>query len=512
VPKPRLVSNNPLSQIDEAVDNFEHVIRVAEAFKTSEGKTSDLLLEALADLYSFGQELLDKASEKGRNLVRDFFDKKKQPWNKVAQNHPYSALTKLAFGDRSPSSVSQYATVLRYARALKTKPQDFRAWLVAGGGIAGTLAKAVEYFGSTQHQQNSQAKISRLARAETKLMALPHSQPVQLPQGVTADEGFVVLLARVDANNQATIVTLLDQGATALEPILLRFDGNKMTRMSLLAAKPLGNLFRAIDVILGITLDKPQGKPRSIFICNELHAGKPVCSITAVSEAYQFVGACAVLEGHLQGLGPDEGYLLSDTDARTFHSLFEQHECWQITDDTLTAAKLEAKIQLGKPAANQDYRAGIVDYLHAKPLSVPQESLVGIKAYLDGRRADNARFNKSRSQNVPFPSELALAIRNGDLSVRLAAEKGEAATKTALGSASPDRPLAERPLAVADMERLIDTLIPYETDLIGGFIDNDGVEDAAICLELAVGADKMTITLPFLAGNAYQPACEDFAA
>lgn len=503
----KLVSNSAESQLAEATSLFEAVERAARDYEHHQGHSDDLLRSAIAELYSFGEMLQSQASEPGTSLVEEFIKSRGARWNAAARRRPYIALVKLAF-PRSASSQSQYAAVLSYASNSRVEPSAFDQWLQEGGGIKGRYPEAADYFGSATRQRNSQARTSRIKAGKQKLLERDHSVAIALPTGVSAPEGFALVLAKVEADGKAAIIDVIETAETELEPIFLRYAPSKATAKSILASEALGQMYRAIDLVLGCTGDAVQGVERQILVFNTLDRGRPVCRIEAISEAYTYAWAGMVLSNHLDGLPTGIPFILPRDDAAYFRSEFANHTGWTIRADErprIEADQLRTPIELRMFEPTVRYRTSQPPAGHRKPFSATHSDQLQVQQFLRDRRADHERLNARRKEQQVFPSALKIQSQGGKLEIALP----KLPTLTSiLGTSSPDRDLSHLELDMGDVERAIGALAPYETTVDGSFVDFE-VDDAALCFQAHFDDDVLTVVLPTKSGTDYNQSCMD---
>jgi hypothetical protein len=507
MPARKLVTNSLEAQLQEVADQFSEVQSAAEKFEGQQTRATELLHLALADLYAFGESLTALSTDDGRSMAEAFVTSKGLPWGKVMRGNPYTGLAKLAFAKQLPASISQYAAVLRLASDRGIVATDFRAWLADNDGIKGRYNEAVDHFGSTRRQLGSQAKQRRIEKATQTLLGRVHSSAVALPIGIEAPEGFALVLARIDGSNNATIIDVVNSEAAAIEPILLRYETSKATTKSIMAAKPMGQFYRAIDLVAGCTPEKSGGHDRDILILNTHDRGRPVCRVEALSKAYTYPWAGMTIEGHLAGLNIDLPIVMAGSEAAYFRDSFADHEGWTFSvggEIDLCADGLASPIKAVPLADRRGYRVGQSPADSTQRIRVAQALLPSLRRFLDDRRAENDRLNGTRKEKLSFTPTLRIQIEGGELLIGIPKMLG---TAISFGETAPDRDLDQRAIGTADIERLIDTLIPYETDIEGAFLDTD-VADAALCFDVPFDDDRLSITIPLLAGTAYCPSCE----
>lgn len=499
--------NSTDHQLGEADERFLAVEQAAREYEQHHARSTELLRSALAELYGFGEALRLQVAEPGRSLIGEFVSSRGVPWNLSTQRNPYIALVNMTFAP-SASSRSQYAAVLAYASSCGVVPTDLGDWL-RQGGIKGRYAEAVRHFASPRKQRHSQERDSRLKAARQLLSDRAHSEAVALPEGVSADEGFVTLIAKIGGDGKAAIIDVIGE-ADEVEPVLLRYAPIKATGKSSLAEEPLGRLFRAVDLVVGCTPDKPDNHARHVLVLNSLERGRPVCRIEAVSEAYTYAWAGMTLSGHLDGLPRGIPYILDSRDAAFLRREFPNYAEWVIVPcdvPRIDAAGLSSALPLLPLETDGTYRVSRPAEAHHKPVSVAHGEQVALLQFLADRRVEHDRLNAKRKEQRNFPSTLKLQSDAHRLQVSLPKMPNIAA---AFGSSSPDRDLSDRDLSIEDVKRALAAISPYETSLDGSFVDLE-VDDAALCLQAHFGDDLFSVVLPTKSGTSYNQSCADLA-
>jgi hypothetical protein len=506
----KLSGNDTDHQLKEAADLFQSVQLAARDYQQHQGRSNGLLHEALEYLYEFGEMLQTQVSEPGRSLIEEFVKGAGLPWNRPTRRNPYIALVKHPFR-QSDSSHSQYAAVLAYASKLPVKPSAFKAWLQEGGGIKRLYPLAAEYAGSARKQRNSKERASRLKVAREVLTARDHSQRVKLPAGVRAPEGFegfALVLAMIGGDGKAALVDVIETAEAALEPVLLGYARGKVTTKAILAAESMGNLYRAIDLVVSCTDDQPDGHARHVLIINSSHRGQPVCRIEAVSEAYTYAWAGMTISGHLDGLPTGIPFILTCDDAAFFKGEFANHTGWTIRSadyPRIEASGLLSPIRLRSFDDAIRYRIGNAAGEREKPFSATHSDQVTVQQFLLDRRTDHERLKAKSKESPQFPSVLKIRSQGGRLELSLPKLPNLVST---FGSSSPDRNLSHLEFYVRDVERALDALTPWETTVDGSFVDFE-VDDAALCFQAHFDDDVITVVLPTKSGTDYNQSCID---
>ncbi|MES2120498.1 MAG: hypothetical protein V4513_07985 [Pseudomonadota bacterium] len=504
----KLSGNDTDRQLKEAADLFQNVQLAALDYQQHQGRSNDLLHTALEWLYGFGEMLQTQASEPARSLIEEFVKEAGLSWNRPTRRNPYIALVKHAF-KQSDSSHSQYATVLAYASKTEVKPSAFKAWLHEGGGIKKLYPLAADHAGSARRQRNSQERASRLKIAREVLSARDHSPPTALPAGVSAPEGFALVLAKVTGDGKAAIIDVIDATQDGLDPVLLRYAPSKAAA-PVLAAEPLGNLYRAIDLVVGCTDDTTDGHVRHVMVINSSHRSQRVCRIEAISEAYTYAWAGMMLSGHLDGLPTGIPFILTCEDAAFFRGEFSNHTGWTMSaadQPRIEASGLRSPITLRSFERTTRYRISHPPTAHEKPFTATHSDQLTVQQFLRDRRADHDRLNGKSKEKQFFPSALKIQLRGGKLEIALPKVPNLVAP---FGTSSPDRDLSHLELNMGDVERVLSALAPYETTVEGSFVDLE-VEDAGLCFQTHFDDDLLTVILPTKSGTDYNQSCMDLA-
>ena len=507
-----VTANSLQGQVDQLTKRFIGVRKSGSVFEGQERRTRDYLFTALADVYDFGEAVYNIKPQPGTSIFRTFFAEmtKQNPklpvaYNAKCQENPYIGLVKLAFSGSSASSQSQYATVLEYAHHEGKKPADLIAWLEEKddqdrSGIERRRSEALEAKGSRQRGRNNQARKDKLANATTKLNAMPASAAVALPAGLVAPEGFAIVLAKIDAANNASIVEIVESAAEKVDPVLLRLVAPKPVDRS---DEPLHSLIRAVDLIISTTPAKP-GKPRDLLVRNTLSHDLPRAVVQAISETYSFPGAVMDIEGHIPGLPIDDAFVLTADDAALLISLADSYRGWTV-DETgrITADQLANPIQMTKLANAGNYRVANPGKSQDKPIEIKPDTAAQVVAYLDRERSAHTEKMKKAKQKQPFPPCIDLQIDGNFLTAKLATS----IISVTIADTSAEAELDERTLGVQDLASLMSTLKEHEAQAEGWLLDNQ-VDDAGIVVEAWFDNDNLRVVLPTKTGNAYNQVCE----
>lgn len=495
----KVTANSLEAQLSQLTKHFVNAETTAASFEQLNGKAVAILHTALEHVFVFGETLIRLQADKGIDVRREFLAKHSIAFNSRTQANVYIGLVKLAFKGSSDSSRSQYATVLGHASSSKVFPKDFADW-IKDGGVEGRRKEAVEAQASQSTTRRNQGRATKVQQAITTLSAKPASGLVALPAGVQAPQGFALVLAKVDGNNGAQIVDIVDTDATKLEPVLLTLAGHTPAA----STEPLAPFFRAIDLVLSTTPDKIDGKPRDILIANSVQRGKQVAAIEAISEAYSFPGASMSLDAHVGDLPEDEAFVLGATDAKHLHRVWSQHENWTL-DSTgeLNADGLQLPIQLVPLPTPGNYRVATPKPTPGSPLKALSSDLQGVVEYFEREKADLKRRNDRRNETRPFPGSLELSIQNQKLSIQLPF----AMQATNLGETVAQTDFDGRTLAVNDVQKVAETLTKHHIDANGWIMDGQ-VEGAGLVLEMHFDNDLFRIVMPTRTGDAYNQVCE----
>lgn len=496
-----VTANSLTGQIDQLEAQFKAVSKSADTFKVHQVKSTALLIDALQSVFEFGEGLLTIPSPPGPSIISEFFRRKQEPYNSRTQKNVYIGLAKMAFSDASDSSRSQYSTVLNYANYEGIKPRDFKAWLTKLGGIEKCRSAALDALSSNQRKQNANVKQTRLQLAVTELSSRPSSDVVALPSGVEVPEGFAIMLVKVDGQNNASIVQVVESDSSKVDPVLVKLSSEPAPQA---AVTDMDRFYRAINLILQTTPAKPSDKPRDISIFNATLRGKPVSLIEAVSEAYSFPGATMKLVGNVGTLPNLQRFILSADDAARFVGEYEQHEKWTLDEvGRLTADELAQPIQLHTLPDDHKYRVADTTMNTSKQLHTTADDLKALVSYIDFERDDNAKKNKGRAEKKPFPKMLELSIGNSRLDLRLTNSLRHAG----FAATSIEEVAEDRTFGVTEVEQLAKTLAMHDVDAQGCLLNNE-VDDAGLLLEAYFDDDILIVVLPTRVGADYNQVCQ----
>lgn len=493
-------ANSLKGQTDQLEAQFAAVEKSADTFEVHQVKSTALLIDALQSVFAFGEALQKMHPPAGTSIIEEFFRRKQAPYNQRTRDNVYIGLAKLAFRNASESSRSQYSTVLNFANFEGVKPADFKKWLTKNGGIEQCRSNALDALASNQRKQNTKSKQTRLQQADAELKSRASSAAVALPPGVVAPEGFSIMLVKVDGQNNASIVQVVESESSKVEPVLLKLSSEPAPKAPV---TDMDRFNRAIDLILGTTPAKPGGKPRDIVVLNHTRRGKPVAMIEAVSQADSFPGATMTIVGHVGALPAMQRYVMSADDAARFLVAYDQHENWNLDDTGCLIADDSAEpIQLKELPDDHKYRVAETTTDSTKQLQTRTDDLKALVSYIDFERDDNTKKNKKRAQPQKFPKMLELSVGNSRLALRLPSSL----RPLEFAETGVEEIKEDVLFAVEEVEQLARTLAKYEVDAAGWLLDNE-VDDAGLLLEATFDDDQLLIVLPARVGSDYNKVC-----
>lgn len=492
-----LTANSLDGQLQQLNQRFSGVEATANSFETLDRKAKDVLVNALVEVYEFGEALFAIKSPTGTNIVHEFL-KMRGIFNERSRKKPYIALINSAFPQTLASSRSHYSTVLDFASSQDVLASDFRQWI--GAGIEKRRDEALKAQGSSGRARHTAQQQTRLTYAMNTLSAKPSSTAVALPAGVQAREGYALVLAKIDSSNNASIVEVVDDDPAKVEPVLIALVEQPATASS----EPLAPLIRAIEMILTTTPDDTGGKARHILMRNMLDRGQAIGVVVAVSEAYSFPAASMRIDGHVGSLPTDQALLLRGTDAKDIVAAFEQQANWKLdASGLLTADGLKKPFQLEVLQDAGQLRIGNPVKCPTKPLQAPLSALEGVVGYLEQERADLKRKNASARQKRSYPSSANLIVQNGEAMLQLPYSIRPAMLATVGGDPAFD----DVSIPVKDLEAVATALVERGCDASGWVMDNTDMPDAAIVLETHLDNDVFQMILPTQTGSDYNQVC-----
>lgn len=486
---------NSLDSELEAFDAaFAKVEYSAAEYQAHEAGGKDKLYDALSEVFSFGEDLAARPDHNGRNVLDAFLERKNA--NKAARKNPYLPLVKLAFGNLSASSASQYAVVLKHAHVEKLPVDKFRSWL-SEAGIKDRHKAAVQHFGSVGHRRSEERRLSRLEAGRRAADQLEISEPFKFkaPQ----EAGYMSVLVRVGDDGNAVVVDKLDADIDAL----LRRYAPKAASKHHLADKPLFALYRAIDTVLRLTPAAPQGCNRDVLVTTERSLAGPIVRVQSASAAYSYTWASTVIEGGVPGL-LDRALVIATDEASEFCGSFEQAD-WSLQSSE-GEAELVALPPVTRPLRLQRLSSGsyfvAADLTDTRPVSLSQERAESFLREWDALRERHRKRQQRSISARALPRELAISWAAGVLSV---GDPNGPERIALFDAASWHLASGERWIAVDDLLRVCDVAHSYEVDLQGTIVDGTSPE-LGLRLSGNLGSDRLTVVVPFVIGRAGQLA------
>ena len=494
-------ANAGASQTTVLNKRFKKVRDAAIESENAESDAGSKLNNAMGKLYEFGEQLIGPFSNPDEPSLLAFLKDRKVKLNAVKRRNPYVALTELAFTDSSPSLRSQRAKVLAFARHSCVPANDFSKWISEEGGLKGRLKEAVKFFGGTAQANNQAERENRLDRAKDYLNKLPALANFSLPG---LDDGFAIVLARI-ADGQAQAIHVLaheDHEIEKLKAELVPFDPAGPARRKLLATLPLGQLWRAIDLIFLATAPKQAAQVRSIALRNTVRDNQAVCEVLSVSAARDEATATVIVAGHIGALPLDEYFVLYsaiktagdeyglDGAAELFHQSFAEHANWAVQGTTLVADDLAFPITLQPLADDHSFR--VADDLPAtsKTFTVDRAGMTALLAYIDAE-AIKAKPAKGAKQAYAMDELMEMEDAPGEFRLRSVGSTDDVLIGTSNHTLAPEM----CDLAYADLQRVAQALTAYEVDADGYFLDGQ-TDDACVRFDAEIGSDQLTIIVP----------------
>ena len=498
-----VTANSVNGQLTQLEHQFALVKQSAGNFEVQNDRTAKMLLSALEEAYGFGCGLFRMASgTSGMSIVSDFL-KARNVYNEKVRKKPFIGIVNAAFVNSSPSSRSQYATVLHYAHTEKVKPADFLTWLSDQKGIEGARSNAVKAEASSSWLQNNATKQQRVQQSGSDLLKRPASVPVALPAGFTPPPGFAIVLASIDKSHNASIIHVLhDQSDNAkIDPVLLSLAAAPAPQ----AVRGLDGFYRAISAILNATPDTTNGKERHLLVSNTMQHGTLVGNVEAISEAYSFPSGSMLLDQPVGSLPPDDRYVFSLTDARHFIDQYEKHDNWALdAQGVLTATDLIQSIQLTQLPSAHAYRVADVRQSSTKQLRATYNDLTALLEYIAMVKADwKAPKGRGGKEKLPFPASMELAVAKDRLLIHFR----HSPRPSDFADTRAEEVEEDRLLAVSDMTALAQTLVEHGADVEGWLMDS-GVDDAALVLDAYLGDDRLRVVMPTRTGSDYNQVCK----
>lgn len=495
---------NANSVTEKLKKEFNSVQAAASAFNISEAKSEALLSDAMLSLFEFGERMMGTPDNYQEDDTLLFLQSMGVKINKSNRTNPYIGLTQKAFGKASASTLSQRAKVLAYARHQRTAPKQFRAWL-AQTGIKGRHKEAVAHFGGTAAHNNEQARDARFEAAKNALNARPVLANFNLT-GVP--EGFALLLARVEANGDTFVLDVPyhnDQGAERVKAAILPHDPSGSAARSVLISQPLGQLWRATDLIMRLTGDGLA----NVMIRNTDDNGAPVCIVQAALGDRYGAWAEVRIAGHVEGIALDQLRLLNasapakpkgkDTDAakvelsyhfeaELFRDEFSKHANWRIDGMTINADGLASGIRLhaNSPASAMRIPRKMPDT--SKTVTLDREGMASLLTYVAAASSEKERGKVA----VAMPEVLCVALDGGKLYLSMPRTQAE---RACIGSGTHAPDPDKRQLSVAYMKRVTEVLFDLGVDATGCFIDDD-ITDVALRLRADLDGASLSIIIP----------------
>lgn len=407
-------------------------------------------------------------------------------FGKVAQEKPYVALVELAFKElRSKAWRSQLSTVLRYASEVIGNA-EFSVWLKEGGGIAGRYEEAQTHFGRSSDKAKDRLRSLRLQKAKetlsdkANLREFSHETPLA--------EGYYRSLVYSDGVNTYVVNVREDESSDLVNDYLLEIEDDGFLPEHPLKGKPLFELYRGVDLIVGTCNPLKPGNSQYLALWNEQGEKSAVTKLSFLCDARDFTSGSMTLAKPLPALNGRGVMVVGISDAETFRKAFGQNPNWffaeidgnlVLQDDASSALKIALKpydAVIETPVRQVGPLKRKTRHFTASLASM-RDAASNIAIFLDLIKKANA------DQKTPgkMPSRLRWKLEGDDLQLRIStAVQYDVSFVEFRGRAEAVEDFRE--LDMKEIAALLETTLVYGEDLSGYFADSN-VADAAFCID-----------------------------
>ncbi|GGF87099.1 hypothetical protein GCM10010924_13510 [Rhizobium wenxiniae] len=472
---------------EEFDQRFKAIRTSAEKFNKYESGGHDLLYEALGELFTFGRDISKLEEVFGAFLKAS---DQKLKLNKVTKENPYNALVKLAFGNqKSKSWLSELSTVLAYATD-QIGNVAFTDW-IKEGGVKARYEEAVEYSRKKKGKKTNSLRSTQLESIRGSLRQSPISAAISgLPE---INEGYHRSLLYSDGKGNTFLVDIKNESETiSTDKYLLELAKQRIPDTHPLKSRPLFNLYRAIDLIVGTCAASSNGKGFIRFRNDTSEGSSTTTKLDFVSDAPSFAHASVVLAAPIAELGENGVFVMTVNDAKQFAAHFPSDPIWSLSvvdgevhfvDDssierTVKLLQLEPDLtktlRQGQALTTQSrqFKAIAADMKHA---------IENLPKLLIGKNAPKALSWDIKGNQMWLISPAHMLSGLDFLSPVM--------TVTPIGE--------DREMSMADLSAFIGTVVPYNEDLTGYIADSD-VKDAAFCIDhIWSDGDRFLYVSPF---------------
>lgn len=501
-------------RVNHYENEFQKVQDAARGFEQHDRKNEGLRNIALQAVFDFGQQIRMEPE-----ILEDFVRANSLPWNKVTERNPYNALVHMAFPDTKQKSwLSQCSNVLDYAHDTKIN-EPLIQWLCGEGGISQRYTEAVEHFGRSTTGKASRSKALRIDKAKKQLLSDPLSDA--LPGIHASKAGFFRSLVYFDGTSTRLVHVQDKTDDAATETYLLDLIGPTDVTTHVLAEKPLFNLYRAIDLIVGSCGKQGNDEERHILLWNETTGSNILTRLLLVSDAYTFAHAKITLAQAIPELVEQSPLLLRYADAQVFLKDFQYNDEWrfEVSGSSVllkNGAKSPTLLKLlpfGERKDGNRLRSGTKLGRRTKHFRLDVEQMQSLLGNLQTARKLLDKQNGHSLTAYPRPKRFQISSAGGFL--RLDMREMPSIQTSFLTFRKPSASICQhRELAIEDVEQLCQALAPYGDDVGGWFADSD-VEDAALCIDHSfLNRDRFEYSSPFVISVRMDRTlvCEDIAA
>lgn len=484
--------NTQFKAVQKHADDF----RKAEKRHVAEYDTK--LSTALVELYAFGDQLMGSIDDYQEDQTLLFFKTNGMKMNVAKRRNPFIALMEMSFGKDSASTRSQRAKVLDYARHQKRKPSEFQAMLASQGGVKGIHDKAAQFFDTPAKKNNDAQKAARLERGRDHLRQAPSLGDFQISD---VPDGFAVFLARVDAG-QVSVVHVLQHEMLAcdrLDAIVATFDPEGPARRQVLGSLALGRLWRGVDLVMSLT-EHMGDQLRHIGIRNLTVNGETVNELISLSSARNEAIARVRLSEQFVVLPNDEWHLLysgvQKADADLFRDSFAKYENWRVNGLTIEADQLSTPLAFHPLPDIPTFRIEADLAPTGKDVTLSRDGMRSLLAFIEEQRKGR-KPKAGQAVRHSLPELMSIAVENDELrlSFKGAASFSRHNSHAVVGTSKHEPAKRKRELAHTMMTRIARTMLDFDFDATGSFLDHD-TTDACLRLHGDLDGDLLTLTIP----------------
>jgi hypothetical protein len=190
-------------------------------------------------------------------------------------------------------------------------------------------------------------------------------------------------------------------------------------------------------------------------------------------------------------------YSGDQADADLFHTSFESYTGWHVDGLELAADLLLSPIQIQALPDIPRFRVEVDAPATSKSVTFTIAGYRDLLSFVDEQAAGH-KAKPGQAQVTPLPELMSMELAGSEfrLSMNGAAHYTKGNPYATIGTGNHEPEPFERELTRSNMTAIARTLLDYEVEAQGSFIDTEDLIDACLRLQADLDGDLVTITIP----------------